>query len=680
MSGLFDARDSGNLARRNAAPGPPAGFGETLQSIWDDVSANNFSISENLVLFDEYDRYLDEIETATGQSFANPFGLAERDEPFVGATGQAFDDPFGLDRRHETFIPPDRAGQATLSRPRRRFRFKTGAERAVELLAEVTRLRDEKFPELRVRTPEDIRARAGLVRRAARERRAAVAARETTFGQQGFAFLAQAGTLMLDPLVLASLPFGAPWASGVLRAALVDAGIAAAVEVPIQASVQAARARFGERTSFSEAALNVLTVGAGGFLFSGLIRGGVKGTREVVRAVRGKGLAKTRPQRDALAYLERQIDLEDATPFNRDAPAARAEHERRLTEAQIAAREGRAPGAEEPRQPIRRPASAEGGTATPLSRVDGFEDGPLAEFETAIKAAAAQHRARALDEIAGTEAGNRLAGFVRAARDDAELTEFLTMLRKPPKPPRVTSLIQFLKEAGGIKDAGGDLKAMGLIRGRPGLINNKAGRDLDDAALIATEAGFFGGQGLGPQMGGGRARATVNELLEAIEQDFRGGVRRFNIEDEEALAVFDAASRSVDDILADLAEVGIDPARLGDAEAIARLRALAARGAPEPEGAAPGPEDAPGTLRGLSEARAERAGLEAFEARQAEFDAALERQVRADFEDRIGERVFLEDGSGEIRATTARAVFDDLDGDETLLREFRDCIGLGAIT
>lgn len=40
MTGLFDARDSGNLARRNLAPGPPAGFGETLESVFDDVSAN----------------------------------------------------------------------------------------------------------------------------------------------------------------------------------------------------------------------------------------------------------------------------------------------------------------------------------------------------------------------------------------------------------------------------------------------------------------------------------------------------------------------------------------------------------------------------------------------------------------------------------------------------------------
>ncbi len=257
---------------------------------------------------------------------------------------------------------------------------------------------------------------------------------------------------------------------------------------------------------------------------------------------------------------------------------------------------------------------------------------------------------------------------MRAARDDAELTEFLATLHKPPKPPRVTSLIQSLKEAGGIKDAGGDLKALGLTRGRPGLINNWSGRDLDDAALIATEAGFFGGQGLGPQSGGGRARATVNELLEAIEQDFTGSFRRLNIEDEEALAVFEAANRNIDDILADLAEVGIDPARLSDAEAIARLRALAAR-------ATPGPVDVPGALRATAAARAERAGLEAFEARQAEFDAALEHQVRADFEDRIGERVFLEDDAGDIRATTARAAFDGLDGDEALLREFKECIG-----
>ncbi len=39
-------------------------------------------------------------------------------------------------------------------------------------------------------------------------------------------------------------------------------------------------------------------------------------------------------------FLCRQVELEDASPFH-DAPAARAEHAARLSEAQVALREGR---------------------------------------------------------------------------------------------------------------------------------------------------------------------------------------------------------------------------------------------------------------------------------------------------------------------------------------------------
>ncbi len=37
-------------------------------------------------------------------------------------------------------------------------------------------------------------------------------------------------------------------------------------------------------------------------------------------------------------FLRRQVELEDASPFD-DAPAARAEHAARMTEAQVALRE-----------------------------------------------------------------------------------------------------------------------------------------------------------------------------------------------------------------------------------------------------------------------------------------------------------------------------------------------------
>ena len=73
MTALFDARDSGNRARRNIAPGPPATAGESLLSVYMENVTQGFLASENLILHRQYGLYLEEIEAQTGQSFANPF-------------------------------------------------------------------------------------------------------------------------------------------------------------------------------------------------------------------------------------------------------------------------------------------------------------------------------------------------------------------------------------------------------------------------------------------------------------------------------------------------------------------------------------------------------------------------------------------------------------------------------
>jgi hypothetical protein len=82
------------------------------------------------------------------------------------------------------------------------------------------------------------------------------------------------------------------------------------------------------------------------------------------------------------------------------------------------------------------------------------------------------------------------------------------------------SLTQFLKQNGGLKDFGGELKAMDADKQVIGLINNKNGRNLDDMALAAWEAGYF------PQSS---ERPTVNELLDAIGEEL-GGRKRYNEE------------------------------------------------------------------------------------------------------------------------------------------------------
>lgn len=98
------------------------------------------------------------------------------------------------------------------------------------------------------------------------------------------------------------------------------------------------------------------------------------------------------------------------------------------------------------------------------------------------------------------------------------------------------SLTQFLKQNGGLKDFGGELKAMDADKQVIGLINNKNGRNLDDMALAAWEAGYF------PQSS---ERPTVNELLDAIGEEL-GGRKRYN--EEAPYSLEDEVNQLADDL------------------------------------------------------------------------------------------------------------------------------------
>lgn len=84
-----------------------------------------------------------------------------------------------------------------------------------------------------------------------------------------------------------------------------------------------------------------------------------------------------------------------------------------------------------------------------------------------------------------------------------------------------TSLTQFLRSRGGLLDVGGDLKSMDAIKGMPGLVSKK-GVGLDDAALSAWEHGYF------PEFS---ERPSINDLLEAIDEELRGN-KRYNIDEQ----------------------------------------------------------------------------------------------------------------------------------------------------
>ena len=87
------------------------------------------------------------------------------------------------------------------------------------------------------------------------------------------------------------------------------------------------------------------------------------------------------------------------------------------------------------------------------------------------------------------------------------------LLRGTRKKDNRISLTQFLKNRGGLIDAGGELKSRDASKQVIGLINNKSGIDFDDAALAAWEAGYFPNK---------MERPTINEFLDAIDDELRG--------------------------------------------------------------------------------------------------------------------------------------------------------------
>lgn len=115
------------------------------------------------------------------------------------------------------------------------------------------------------------------------------------------------------------------------------------------------------------------------------------------------------------------------------------------------------------------------------------------------------------------------------------------------------SLLSFLRKNGGLKDEGGDLKAMDAGKLYVGLVNNKTGRSVDDMALEAWEAGYF------PEF---NERPEVNDLLEAIRDELSGN-KRYAFKSDGNISIIDA----VDDLADQMDQLGVDYSHMSAREA-----------------------------------------------------------------------------------------------------------------
>ena len=92
-----------------------------------------------------------------------------------------------------------------------------------------------------------------------------------------------------------------------------------------------------------------------------VVRGGAAGVRALLKRARSSNTNGS-PAKAAERFLRHQVELEDASPFDA-APAAKAEHAARMTEAQVALREGRpARMADAPRAAVREDVNPSPGT------------------------------------------------------------------------------------------------------------------------------------------------------------------------------------------------------------------------------------------------------------------------------------------------------------------------------
>lgn len=138
--------------------------------------------------------------------------------------------------------------------------------------------------------------------------------------------------------------------------------------------------------------------------------------------------------------------------------------------------------------------------------------------------------------------------------------EFMADVRRgrpAGKPP--LRLAAWLVKQGGVRDQGGEVRALGFDhKTRPGLINNKGGKTLDDAARAAWEAGYIGTPD---------ERPAIDDFLSALQHDVNGKSPIHRSED----IGYTLAQREIDQFREMLDREGLDIAKLNDGELEARI-------------------------------------------------------------------------------------------------------------
>lgn len=568
-------------ASRNLMSSDPATVEEAFSSSFNLSQETATSVAEFNQLREQYARDVDAIEAATGHRLPNP---------------------------------TDQVGVALEAFPGRN---KTLPQAEAEFEAETRKLRetDDRVP---VRTAAEVRQAIGVSRELTRQEAARVQQRTVGTFPEIAGFAGQAAGVMADPVTLSTMAFGAPWAAGIVRGALIDAALSAGSEAVIQLAVQGQRADIGEQPDIRIAGENVGLAGVGGLFLSGALRGVARGGSEVLERIR----ARSTEVDDAARFLEREAELRGTSPLP-DTPIGRAAHERRLDAAMERLRYDSEPGVA-----VTSPEAVRAG-------------GDLRESFPS-------EATRSLPPL--TEAESQVVETLgRMVDEPARFGAFLDTLRFPPKVEGLT-LLQYIRAKGGLRPDP-ELESMGITpRQFPALINRR-GLTLDTAGELSHEAGYFPDH---------VERPMVNDVLEQLDEEVNRGRPMRTLEGSQQVE----ARRSAEEYGRALESLGIDVKRQKTPEVIARVRDLVAQA------------EQPSSMRAPS-ARAESARVEAATENAETLDQIREREVRETYRGREGEPVLIETEDGAFKQMT----WGDLDKlnerEAADLDALKTCIGGG---
>ena len=480
---------------------------------------------------------------------------------------------------------------------------------------------------------EELDEQVGANIRELEEESADVAFRAGTSGVVGN-FLGGMAGATADPPVLASMLFGASAASGILRTAAVEAGIGGAIEVPIQAAVQTQRVGLGLDGGLERGIQNIAMVAAGSGVLGGGIRAVARGVSSARRTIRQRREADTArnipPERvqvdedlkGAVNTTIRTQEIRDRNPFV-DVPSANRQFQETFDD-------------------LLRNVQQRGEIPNRSSGLPLREDVARTSLtDTDVRASLVSAASRGVGRVSGP----------REASNVSEVGAALgQLLRERADARSADPAVQRGQAARAISE---EISASG----RPGEVLDtlRVGAELEQVARRA------------------RSEADGDDFaaLEAFRPEFE---RRFPDADEDAASDFLTGRHELSQAVRALEEVAPSFRALNDAAPSARQGedTLA-----ELRQTLTSVEEAAASGRSRADIEQERAATAAILENQADAVASLRQSVEDDIPGDAPLRIVDDDGS--IRSTTARAVLDDLDGDEALVRETQACLRGGAI-